>query len=114
MEEKKLDEFINNFDKEMNKPGLKIEKDKFSGNFTDMRIADIGYGKSEYKTSKPNILKNDAVVDEIQKVHPGHGPGALADRDVNLWPALCFDHHSNKLVVYNQLIRKYLLKLYIL
>jgi len=85
MEEKKLDEFINNFDKEMNKPGLKIEKDKFSGNFTDMRIADIGYGKSEYKTSKPNILKNDAVVDEIQKISEaaetaiGHTIGPYAD-----------------------------------
>ena len=31
---------------------------KFTGDFSDMTISGIGFGKNEYKTSKPNILKN--------------------------------------------------------
>lgn len=37
-------------------------------NFSDMRISDIGFGKDEYKTSKPNILRNEAVIQEILNV----------------------------------------------
>lgn len=79
-----VDKFINDFDKEMKK-GVVVEKPKFEGNFADMRISDVGYGKGEYKTSRPNILKNDAVVDEILKISEaaetaiGHTIGPYAD-----------------------------------
>lgn len=58
---------------------------KFTGDFSDMAISDIGFGKNEYKTSKPNILKNDAVVDEILNISAaaetaiGHTIGPYAD-----------------------------------
>lgn len=69
--------------------------------FSDMRISDVGFGKDEYKTSKPNILKNDAVVAEILNISEaaetaiGHtiGPYAdatliqtYADREVPIYP----------------------------
>lgn len=69
--------------------------------FTDMKISNVGFGKDEYKTSKPNILKNDAVVAEILNIAEaaetaiGHtiGPYAdatliqtYADREVPIYP----------------------------
>ena len=36
--------------------------------FTDMRVSEVGYGRDEYKTSKPNILRNDAIIAEILKL----------------------------------------------
>lgn len=56
-----------------------------SVSFSDMRISDLGYGKDEYKTSKPNILKNEAVVQEILNISEaaesaiGHTMGPYAD-----------------------------------
>ena len=53
--------------------------------FTDMRISEVGFGKDEYRTSKPNILKNDAVVKEILAISDaaetaiGHTIGPYAD-----------------------------------
>lgn len=80
-----IDEFITNFDKEMSKPGIKFEGNKYNGDFTGMGVADVGFGKDEYKSSKPNILKNDAVVQEILKISEaaetaiGHTIGPYAD-----------------------------------
>lgn len=47
-----------------------VESDKrvFDANFSDMKITDIGFGKNEYKTSKPNIIRNDAVITEILSI----------------------------------------------
>ena len=56
-----------------------------NADFSDMRISDVGFGKNEYKTSKPNILRNDAVVDEILTISDaaetaiGHTIGPYAD-----------------------------------
>ena len=53
--------------------------------FTDMRVSEVGYGRDEYKTSKPNILRNDAIIAEILKVSDaaetaiGHTIGPYAD-----------------------------------
>lgn len=79
-----------------------IDKRNFGDvNFTDMRISEVGFGKDEYRTSKPNILKNDAVVQEILAISDaaetaiGHtiGPYAdatliqtYADREVPIYP----------------------------
>lgn len=58
---------------------------KFECEFTDMRISDVGFGKDEYKSSKPNIVKNDALLEEIIKVCDaaetaiGHTIGPYAD-----------------------------------
>lgn len=58
---------------------------KFEGSFTDMRISDVGFGKDEYKSSKPNIVKNDALLAEIIKIGDaaetaiGHTIGPYAD-----------------------------------
>lgn len=58
---------------------------KFEGSFTDMRISDVGFGKDEYKSSKPNIVKNDALLSEIIKICDaaetaiGHTIGPYAD-----------------------------------
>lgn len=58
---------------------------KYEGSFTDMRISDVGFGKDEYKTSKPNIVKNDALLSEIVKICDaaetaiGHTIGPYAD-----------------------------------
>ena len=68
MDKTQAENFINSVDAAMNKPGVKHEASKYTGNFTDMRISDIGFGKNEYKSSKPNILKNDAVVDEFLRI----------------------------------------------
>lgn len=60
--------------------GLQLE-----GNFLDMRISDIGFGKGDYKTSKPNIVRNDAVINEILNISEaaetaiGHTIGPYAD-----------------------------------
>lgn len=60
--------------------GMQLE-----GNFSDMRISDIGYGVGEYKTSKPNIVRNDAVINEILNISEaaetaiGHTIGPYAD-----------------------------------
>ena len=60
--------------------GKQLEAD-----FSDMRISDIGFGKNEYKTSKPNILRNDAVIQEIMNISEaaetaiGHTIGPYAD-----------------------------------
>lgn len=60
-------------------------KPKFEGSFTDMRISDVGFGKDEYKSSKPNIVKNDALLAEIIKIGDaaetaiGHTIGPYAD-----------------------------------
>ena len=39
--------------------------------FTDMRVSEVGYGRDEYKTSKPNILpsKNFASFQNSNLVH---------------------------------------------
>lgn len=56
-----------------------------SVSFSDMRISNLGFGKDEYKTSKPNILKNEAVVQEILNISEaaesaiGHTIGPYAD-----------------------------------
>jgi chaperonin GroEL (HSP60 family) len=56
-----------------------------NADFSDMRISNIGFGKDEYKTSKPNILRNDAVISEILKISEaaetaiGHTIGPYAD-----------------------------------
>ena len=47
---------------------LKNSEVKFTTDFTDMRISNVGFGKDEYKTSKPNIVKNDALISEIQNI----------------------------------------------
>lgn len=60
--------------------GMQLE-----GNFADMRISDMGFGKNEYKTSKPNIVRNDAVIHEILNISEaaetaiGHTIGPYAD-----------------------------------
>ena len=60
--------------------GMQLE-----GNFMDMRISDIGFGKGDYKTSKPNIVRNDAVINEILNISEavetaiGHTIGPYAD-----------------------------------
>lgn len=60
--------------------GMQLE-----GNFTDMRISDIGFGKDEYKSSKPNIVRNDGVINEILNISEaaetaiGHTIGPYAD-----------------------------------
>lgn len=62
-----------------------ITSPKFKGVFTDMKISDVGFGKEEYKTSKPNIVKNDALLAEIMKISDaaetaiGHTIGPYAD-----------------------------------
>jgi chaperonin GroEL (HSP60 family) len=56
-----------------------------NADFSDMRISNIGFGKDEYKTSKPNILRNDAVIQEILNISEacetaiGHTIGPYAD-----------------------------------
>jgi chaperonin GroEL (HSP60 family) len=67
----------------------KMESDKnniqFTGSFSDMKISDIGFGINEYKTSKPNIVKNDAIINEIINISDcaetaiGHTIGPYAD-----------------------------------
>lgn len=58
---------------------------KYECEFTDMRVSNIGYGKDEYKSSKPNIVKNDALLSEIIKICEaaetaiGHTIGPYAD-----------------------------------
>lgn len=58
---------------------------KYEASFTDMRISDVGFGKNEYKSSKPNIVKNDALLNEITKISEaaetaiGHTIGPYAD-----------------------------------
>lgn len=58
---------------------------KYEGIFTDMTVSDVGFGKDEYKTSKPNIVKNDALLAEIIKIGDaaetaiGHTIGPYAD-----------------------------------
>ena len=58
---------------------------KYECEFTDMRVSNIGYGKDEYKSSKPNIVKNDALLSEIIKICDaaetaiGHTIGPYAD-----------------------------------
>lgn len=85
MDKTQAENFINSIDVAMNKPGVKHEVSKYTGNFTYMRISDIGFGKNEYKSSKPNILKNDAVVDEFLRISEaaeaaiGHTIGPYAD-----------------------------------
>ena len=60
--------------------GMQLE-----GDFADMRISDMGFGKNEYKTSKPNIVRNDAVIHEILNISEaaetaiGHTIGPYAD-----------------------------------
>lgn len=62
-----------------------VFKPKFEASFTDMRISDVGFGKDEYKSSKPNIVKNDALLSEIVKISEaaetaiGHTIGPYAD-----------------------------------
>lgn len=80
---------------------LKSKRNFDDVDFTDMKISNIGFGKKEYKTSRPNILKNDALVEEILNISDametaiGHtiGPYAdssliqtYADRDVPIYP----------------------------
>ena len=48
--------------------GKVVETKSFSGDFQQMEISDIGFGADDYKSSNPNILKNDAVVKEILKI----------------------------------------------
>ena len=62
-----------------------INKPRFNKEFTDMRITNVGYGKDEYKTSKPNIVKRDGVLNEIVNIANametaiGHTIGPYAD-----------------------------------
>lgn len=63
-----------------------VSKSKFmDADFTDMRVSEVGYGRDEYQTSKPNILRNDAIIAEIMKVSAaaetaiGHTIGPYAD-----------------------------------
>ena len=82
----KTNEVVDDLKNEMNNVsfnesiGMQLE-----GNFSDMRISDIGFGKSEYKTSKPNIVRNDAVINEILNISEaaetaiGHTIGPYAD-----------------------------------
>lgn len=63
-----------------------VDSSKFqNADFSDMRISNIGFGKNEYKTSKPNILRNDAVINEILNISEaaetaiGHTIGPYAD-----------------------------------
>ena len=64
---------------------IKSEIRTFTADFSDMRISDIGFGRSEYKTSKPNIIRNDAVIHEIMNMSDaaetaiGHTIGPYAD-----------------------------------
>ena len=46
----------------------KVINKEFSGDFDQMNISDVGFGEEDYKTSAPNILKNNAVVKEIAKI----------------------------------------------
>ena len=74
---------------ERNKVNFKdesVDSSKFqNADFSDMRISNIGFGKNEYKTSKPNILRNDAVINEILNISEaaetaiGHTIGPYAD-----------------------------------
>lgn len=81
------EKFVNQFDEEKKKHGLSgpVEGDKYIGRFDEMEVSNIGYGRGEYKTSKPNILKNDAVIEEILNISEaaetavGHTIGPYAD-----------------------------------
>lgn len=83
-EEKETDVIKENVINALKNNSLKKEVE-FSSDFTDMKVSDIGYGKNEYKTSKPNIVKNDAVIQEILNISDaaetaiGHTIGPYAD-----------------------------------
>lgn len=69
MNDTELKAFENDINSKMeSSPEKMIEHKDFSGDFQDMEISDIGFGASDYKSSDPNILKNDAVVKEILKI----------------------------------------------
>ena len=69
MNDSELKAFENDINSKMeSSPEKMIEHKDFSGDFQDMTISDIGFGASDYKSSDPNILKNDAVVKEILKI----------------------------------------------
>ena len=80
-----MEEIEKEFDEMKNNQTTVENNSKFTGDFSDMTISGIGFGKNEYKTSKPNILKNDAVIDEILNISAaaetaiGHTIGPYAD-----------------------------------
>lgn len=68
MDKVNMEEFAKSIDEAANDPSKVISESKFSGDFQEMKISDIGFGANDYKSSNPNILKNDAVVQEIAKI----------------------------------------------
>lgn len=78
---------LENMKKAFDNKSVKVEHNavKFNGSFTDMKISNVGYGIDEYKTSKPNIVKNEAVIKEILNISDatetaiGHTIGPYAD-----------------------------------
>jgi chaperonin GroEL (HSP60 family) len=92
--------FMKDIDEQMKKGAEKVEFKSFECEFTDMKISNVGYGEGEYKTSKPNIVKNESVIKEILSVSEaaetaiGHTIGpygdatliqSYADRDVPVY-----------------------------
>ena len=61
-----MEKFANEIDNKLENSPESVIKESFSGDFQEMNISDIGFGEKDYKSSDPNILKNDAVVNEIK------------------------------------------------
>ena len=96
-----MEKFANEIDNKLENSPESVIKESFSGDFQEMNISDIGFGAKDYKSSNPNILKNDAVVNEIKKISAAaetaiaHTIGPYADN------TLVQTYYTREVPVYN-------------
>lgn len=97
-----MEEFAKEIDSNFKQfPDKIIKTQDLSGDFQQMDISDIGFGANDYKSSDPNILKNDAVVQEIAKISAAaetaiaHTIGPYADN------TLIQTYYTREVPVYN-------------
>lgn len=96
-----MEKFANEIDNKLENSPESVIKESFSGDFQEMNISDIGFGEKDYKSSDPNILKNDAVVNEIKKISAAaetaiaHTIGPYADN------TLIQTYYTREVPVYN-------------
>ena len=96
-----MEKFANEIDNKLENNPKSVINESFSGDFQEMNISDIGFGAKDYKSSNPNILKNDAVVNEIKKISAAaetaiaHTIGPYADN------TLIQTYYTREVPVYN-------------